>query len=98
MVVGGDLELPHREHVGRVVELALDERDRAARRAGQRLRRRRPVVGGELVRDLAAGGLVLDDAEAHHLRVGEQAVEVRSVAGVGGGEGAAVERGGGGVE
>ena len=42
--------------------------------------------------------LVLDDAEAHHLRVGEQAVEVRSVAGVGSGRGAAVERGGGGVE
>ena len=40
----------------------------------------------------------MDDAEAHHLRVREQAVEVRSVAGVGGGEGAAVERGGGGVE
>src|SRR3954470_19776006 len=36
--------------------------------------------------------------EAHYLRVGQQAVEVRGVSGAGGGVGAAVERGGGGVE
>ena len=39
VVVGGDRELAHGEHVGLAVELPLDERDRAARRAGQRLRR-----------------------------------------------------------
>ena len=51
VVVVGERELAHGEHVRLAVELALDERDRPPRRAGERVRRRRLVVGRELARD-----------------------------------------------
>src|SRR5437660_4286942 len=46
VVVARDLELAHGEHVWLVVELSLDERDRAAHCGGQGIRRRWPMVRG----------------------------------------------------
>src|SRR5258708_7468732 len=62
MAVWGDGQFAHGEHVGFAVELPLDQGNGASRRAGQRLRRRRPVVRGELGRDGAAGDRAFDDA------------------------------------
>ena len=90
----GDHEFAHGEHVGFAFEFALDERDGAAWRVGQRVPCRWAVIGGELAWDRSAGDRARDDAEAHDLRIWQQPVEIYGVVSVGGGEGGAGEGGG----
>src|SRR6266699_3207991 len=87
VVVAGDHEFPHGEHVGFAFEFALDERDRAAWRAGQRVRGRRAVVGGELAWDRRAARRAFYDAEAHDVRIRQHPAGICGAGGAGGGEG-----------
>src|SRR5262249_1983681 len=95
VVVAGDHELAHGEHVGFAVEFAFDERDRAAWGAGQRARCQGVVVGGKLAWDRPAGHGACYDAETHDVRIRQHPAGIGGVAGVGGGGGGGAGGGGG---
>ena len=76
---------------GSVLQLALDQRDRTARRAGECFRARRLVVGASSAGTDRLRRAARDHAEAHHLRIRQQALEVGGVRGVGSGERCSVE-------
>ena len=98
MVVLDNPELAHREHVGLALDLALDKRNRSARRIRQLLRRRRHVVGGKHRRNASRCARARDHSEAHGLRKGEQSIETGSFQGPRRGKRSAIERRRGGVE
>jgi hypothetical protein len=91
-------EFAHREHRRRAVHLGLvfDQRDRPDHRAGELVTARPPEVGREHLRHASSGAATSFDANAHHLRVGQQALQVGASCPRGVGE-AAVERCCGGV-
>ena len=81
-------ELAHGQHRRRAFDLGLllDERDRADDGAGELVAARPPEVGREHLRHAAPGAASLADADAEHLRVGQQSVEVGCAGGRGVGE------------